>query len=444
MLPDSVITKIAHSRLGVPLKRIVRHWRERYYNAEVVNRIQNKTRPVKLVVDDRQPRRINLIVPEISFSSFYGGYIAKMNLCARLVALGYRVRVVIVDQCDVHPDKLRGCVRDYPGIDDIFERVDVAYVFDREQPLICHSGDGVIATTWWTAYIADAMVEHLDAEQFVYMIQEYEPFTFPMGSYFAVAHNSYDLAHRAMFSSELLRDYFRRQHIGVFADGAKHGDFRSRSFENAIVAFDDDELTQKRRRSIAPAQPRKLLFYARPEAHATRNMFEIGYVGLNRAIEQGVFDDEPWSFHGIGTRHGDMPLAGGRQLKMIGKLDLEAYRKALLDYDLGLSLMYTPHPSLLPLEMAAAAMIVVSSECLNKNQENMALISANLITAKASVDGVATALAKARSRVARGDVVWHQPVHWSQSWQTTFDAALMSALVNWLGFDATENIQLHH
>jgi hypothetical protein len=169
-------------------------------------------------------------------------------------------------------------------------------------------------------------------------------------------------------------------------------------------------------------------------------MFEIGYVGLNQAIERGVFDNEPWQFHGIGTRHGDMPLSGGQRLQMIGKLDLAAYRDALLEYDLGLSLMYTPHPSLLPLEMAAASMIVVSSECLNKNQDTMARISANLITAKASVEGVVTALDNARSRVARSDVVWRHPVNWSQSWQQSFDAVFLGVLVDWLGFDARQPV----
>ena len=47
------------------------------------------------------------------------------------------------------------------------------------------------------------------ATRFLYLIQEYEPFTFPMGSYAALADASYRLPHTALFSTELLRDYFR-------------------------------------------------------------------------------------------------------------------------------------------------------------------------------------------------------------------------------------------
>ena len=41
-----------------------------------------------------------------------------------------------------------------------------------------------------------------------------------MGTYAALAEQSYELPHAALFSSELLRDYFRRHHIGVFAGGS--------------------------------------------------------------------------------------------------------------------------------------------------------------------------------------------------------------------------------
>ncbi len=52
------------------------------------------------------------------------------------------------------------------------------------------------------------------AERFGYLIQEYEPFTFPMGSYAALAAESYGLPHFALFSSELLREYFAQQASG--------------------------------------------------------------------------------------------------------------------------------------------------------------------------------------------------------------------------------------
>ena len=41
--------------------------------------------------------------------------------------------------------------------------------------------------------LARAALEQLDHARFLYLIQEYEPFTFPMGSLAALAHESYSL-----------------------------------------------------------------------------------------------------------------------------------------------------------------------------------------------------------------------------------------------------------
>ena len=45
------------------------------------------------------------------------------------------------------------------------------------------------------------------------------------------------------------------------------------------------------------ATSRRLLFYARSEPHAKRNMFELGMIAISRAIEAGTFEDE-WEFFG--------------------------------------------------------------------------------------------------------------------------------------------------
>ena len=70
----------------------------------------------------------------------------------------------------------------------------------------------------------------------------------------------------------------------------------------------------------------------------------------------------------------------------------------LRDHDVGLALMYTPHPSLVPIEMASAGMLTVTNSFENKTAEAMTAISSNLITAEPSIDGVAAALAEAAAR----------------------------------------------
>ena len=61
--------------------------------------------------------------------------------------------------------------------------------------------------------------------------------------------------------------------------------------------------------------------------------------------------------------------------------------------------MYTPHPSLVPIEMASAGMLTVTNSFENKTPEAMAAISPNLITVEPDLDGLAAGLARGRRRV---------------------------------------------
>ena len=156
---------------------------------------------------------------------------------------------------------------------------EVEVVFGREsQGIEMSRGDRFIATTWWTAHIAAAALRSLDAERFLYLIQEYEPFTFPMGSYAALAAESYTFPHTAVFSTELLREYFRRHALGVYRGGRRRATPpRRRSTTRSRPS------TRPTAAELAGRSPRRLLFYARPEPHAARNMFELGVLALSRA-----------------------------------------------------------------------------------------------------------------------------------------------------------------
>ena len=193
----------------------------------------------------------------------------------------------------------------------MFDGLEVA--FGREQaPLEVNPDDGFIATTWWTAHIARDALRALaptgarEEPRFLYLIQEYEPFTFPMGTYAALAQESYAAPHFGLFSSELLRDYFRRHRIGVFASG-RDGDALSASFENAITAVPPPTVAE-----LAARRSRRLLFYARPEPHAARNLFELGVVALSRALARGTLPGD-WELDGIGSLAPEtsVPLGSG-------------------------------------------------------------------------------------------------------------------------------------
>ena len=84
--------------------------------------------------------------------------------------------------------------------------------------------------------------------------------------------------------------------------------------------------------------------------------------------------------------------------------------------------MYTPHPSLVPIEMAAGGLITVTNSFENKTPTAMAAISENLRAVPPTIDGVVEglrgAVAAAGDHAAR---IRGAEVAWSREWGTSFD-----------------------
>jgi hypothetical protein len=163
-------------------------------------------------------------------------------------------------------------------------------------------------------------------------------------------------------------------------------------------------------------------------------MFDLGLLALGRAVELGALPAD-WELHGIGTlsSRGRIELGSGAALALLRRSEQGAYANLLRSYDVGLSLMYTPHPSLVPIEMASAGMLTVTNSFENKTPEALAAISPNLVTAEPTIDGVAAGLGAAvagvedYARRVRGS-----DVDWSRDWDRSFDDELLARLTSFL------------
>ena len=385
--------------------------------------------PLELSVSEQVPRRVNLLVPTIELKHFFGGYIAKFNLARKLAECGLQTRIVTVDPTPPLPRAWREQVEAYAGLAGMFDRVEVAFARDADAPLQVNPDDAFIATTWWTAHIAGAIMRSVRRERFLYMIQEYEPYTFPMGAWAAMAGSTYELPHFALFSTELLRGFFAARGFGVYASGREQGDEDSLSFQNAITAVEPPTATELARRTR-----RRLLFYARPEAHGARNMFELGLLALAESVGSGVVGDE-WELHGIGTVEGRdrIDVSSTRRLEMLPKLDQPGYARLLAEHDVGLALMSTPHPSLVPLEMASAGMLAVTNSWETKTREGMSALAPNLIAVPPSLEGIVGGLAEAVSRVGdHAARVEGARLDWSRDWDQSFGPGVMTRITELL------------
>jgi hypothetical protein len=164
-------------------------------------------------------------------------------------------------------------------------------------------------------------------------------------------------------------------------------------------------------------------------------MFELGLMSLAAAVEEGVFGPE-WELHGVGSSgiEGRIPLTGAASLHLLPQQSQEGYAELLSRHDVGLALMLTPHPSLVPIEMASAGMLTVTNTFETKTAEALRAISPNLIAVPPSPDGVLdglrTAVASVDDYRARGSGA---AVDWSRDWEESFSDEVMEQIVGLLG-----------
>jgi len=393
--------------------------------AEVTQQMRQKVAPLFPVVSGTQPGRVNLLIPTIDLEHLFGGYIAKFSLARRLAEHGVPTRIVTVDPTPPLPRDWKARVESYRQLGGLFDQVEIEFARDGREPLRLSPDDRFIATTWWTAHIASRLATQT-GRRFLYMIQEYEPLTVPEGAWADLARQSYEFEHDALFSTSILRDYFEQNRIGVYRDGPDSGDARSLVFGNAItpVAAPDPETLAARRRP-------SLVFYARPGQHAARNLYETGLEALRQAIAAGVFGEE-WSFHGVGSGGGPVrvDLGCGRTMSLAPRTGQDEYSRLLASHDLGLALMDAPHPSLVPIEMASAGMIVVTTTYgETKTREAMEAISGNLIAVSPDAAGIVSGLREAVGRIGDFDERARQAdVAWSDNWDQALDDSLIGAI----------------
>ena len=140
--------------------------------------------------------------------------------------------------------------------------------------------------------------------------------------------------------------------------------------------------------------------YARPEAHAARNLFEIVLMALQRVCERGVFGPE-WSFVGLGalSELPDIELGHGHSLRLVQKMDEADYVEFMRSVDIGISLMSAPHPSVVPFELATTGALVVTNTYENRSATDLTGICENIIPCAESLSGVVDALLEAARRV---------------------------------------------
>jgi len=352
----------------------------------------------RIVVDENKPRGIFMLLPTINPDITFGGYRSALELIRRLSEEGWVVAVVCTEDANASVEYFI-----WKEKKSIFRKVfsEINFIpFLEQDPLVVGSNDVVIAYSLWDLYFADNIRKLAPNTHVVLLSQEFEPIFHDNNAARALLEEAYNIPHYPVINSNFLKSFFASHRIGVFGGAKKPRAQRDYTvFEHRI-----NQLKRQSVEDIRNRDTRVLVAYTRPEGHAARNLFEILILALQKVCEEGIFSAE-WTFVGLGTLT-DMPpvpLGGGHHLTLHAKMSEEEYTRYISSMDIGLSLMYAPHPSVMPFEFATTGALVVTNTFENRSASELAAISGNIIAGPPTVEGTAQCLREAVSRVENAE-----------------------------------------
>ena len=375
------------------------------------------TKRLKLDPGDYKPR-INLVIPSLSPGIIFGGYISFFNFASCLVSRGYEIRFIVTESMSHTKEQLLPMLTEFPAVLLAVKNAEVirAIAHSDYDPIPVSRHDVFIAYSIFTALLCHWASVELGLGKFIFYLQEEEGHFHAHNSFRATIEYVYTLPHIPIFNSEMLENHFRIMKLGVFS-GDKNIS-RYMTFRHSLSTTRLPMLID-----IAHRSPKKLLFFGRPEQHAERNLFEIGLVALRICCTSGLFATGEWELHAIGamTEGFSLDLGGGQSLKFLKRRPVAEYADLLYQYDLGLSLMYAPHPSVPNFEMAAAGMPTVTTTFSNRSKADMEAVCPNFIAVSPHIEGVVAGIKEALGRVYDYEArINNASFDWPRSWDESF------------------------
>lgn len=384
--------------------------------------ISDRLQPMNMTIDDKRPVTLNVFIPSLDADLMFGGYIAFLHFVCRLIENGHRIRFLVLEDYYGNRDWLLRNLSVRGRWLDAFRDAEFVNCTTKKQSIAFNSNDLCIAYSTWTTHDAWSVARHLRRHKVLFFIQEYEPVFNANDAFHFVATSAYRIPHVAIFNSGFLEDFFKSNKIGVFAEGGG-GEFLT--FSHALAAVSPDPVIMQ-----TQDRPRRLICYARPEKHAGRNLFEISVLAIRTALSHGAFVGD-WTFHGIGSlgRDYEVDLGAGHSMNITPRLVQSEYETLLRTFDVGLSLMWAPHPSVLPFELARAGVVTVTNEYGVRTRRRLSKFGFNLVCGEPTIEGIATALGIAAERSFNVQArLKGASLDWPTDWDDVFGPRFMANL----------------
>ncbi|MFC5741210.1 glycosyltransferase family 4 protein [Dyella tabacisoli] len=384
--------------------------------------LERRLKPHRHRLVEEQPRTVWFFVPRLNPDLFFGGYSTLVHLAEAFLCRGIPIGFFLFE--DTADSFNFFCYRS-PNSELTRRKNEIAlFSAFSEAPFLLGPDDVLIAYSAWQALAAGFYAKNLRSKKFVFLVQEYEAVFHGHDSAHFLVDMAYKKPHIALFNSVFLEKFFRQQGLGVFEKDKQSTDYIT--FEHVLTPVSPPSSLVLQARKT-----RRVIVYARPETHAQRNLTEICLIALREAIAKNIFGRD-FEFIGVGALSGPhhVDLGWGRTLEICPKVDRDSYVELLQGADIGLSLMYAPHPSLIPYELANAGAIVVTNTFSNRSKLDIQARSPRLIPVDLSVDDIVAGLQEAVSKIGDIDLRTNPAyaVASPVSWQKVFDDLFIDEL----------------
>jgi hypothetical protein len=365
----------------------------RIYDPALLHLLLNRVYNLPSVsVDKARPATINVLVPAFDFRSISAGFFGVFEVARFLRCSGLNVRLVLFDNFEFDPAEFSRKLADYPGLERLAEEVEIDYIGERRAPLTVSPDDVSLATVWYSAYFAEKIARVTGGRGFIYLIQDYETNFFPGSTQSSLADATYAMNYCALFSTEMLKTFFLSSDVGGIRSRGLPNVFFNNACSSHLSNWEDFA------RLHAAKEKRRLVFYCRPNVH--RNMFELAALAVATAFRSGILSPDKWECVAIGLGDATLEIGNGQRVSLQPRMSLREYIAATESFDVCLSLMASPHPSLVPMDMAGSGVITVTNTFACKDAAYFQSISGNIIPVAPTLPALLAAIDVAARRSA--------------------------------------------
>jgi hypothetical protein len=352
---------------------------------------------------------VNLITDSVGKSSLFGGVGTAIILAVKLANhMNFDLRVITrTESTNVEDLNQFFKLQKISLMGDVF----LTYAGPESEIEVTYSMNDIFLTTsWWST---SSVLDVVPSEKILYLIQEDERMFYSFGDDRLRAEEVMKRSDIRFFvNTKILYDYFLSDDLSFVAS---NWDW----FEPAFPHFLYKKTTNLKKKSKSK---KKFFFYARP--NNPRNLFARGLEAIEFAIERNIINLDEWDIYFVGKHIPNLILSKAYVPIYLDGLSWKEYSDFISDVDVALSLMYTPHPSYPPLDLAASGALVVTNTFDNKT--SLSKYSENIIMSHTDLESLLGAIDEAIRKNHRNDRLTRTVVKSSlvDSWDEAFSKIL--------------------